>query len=104
MKTNNNKSTIPFKEIAMQVIHNKLLDSAVRIRFGDLERGELFYSFVEGDKEKGLRLFVKMFDAYDMEDEEFNINTVPVRWDAGLCHVNTEDDEMVFPVNTLEVK
>lgn len=88
----------------MQITHTQLVHAAKKVPFGDLKNGEMFYTEIDGEEERGLCLFVKMENFYHDSDNDDDkpVNTVPVGWEADF-HVNTVDDDMVIPVNFVEV-
>lgn len=86
----------------MRVIHNQQLNGTVGVRFGDLKNGELFYTDITGEDDMGLVLCTKMEDFFGEEDDDIPCNTVPVGWSADF-HLNTKDEDIVFPVNKVEV-
>lgn len=86
----------------MQITHTQLLNGSKKVRFSDLKKGELFYSNLTGYEDRGLLLFVKLEPFYEDADDEMPLNTAPVGWELNN-HVNTEEHDLVYPVNSVEV-
>lgn len=86
----------------MQVFHKQQMNGTKGVRFGDLKKGEMFYTTITGEGQMGLVLCVKMGDFYGEEDDKKPCNTVPVGWEADF-HLNTKDKEEVYPVSVVEV-